>query len=235
MIKSAPSKRSIVIFAKYPEPGKVKTRLGNSLGHDHSFMIYEAMLLDMIDKLALQNLYSCCFYIFPPEATNAFSAKYCLDNDRVFPQEGFDLGERMFNSFVHQISLGSDQVICIGSDIPAISLVDLDSAFSILSTHDAVLGPAEDGGYYLIGINKKAISNSFFSDISWSTSSVFSETISKMENIGLSYNSIHPLRDLDDLSDLIFFKDLLNKQASLSPRLNMILNTYINGGFPNGV
>lgn len=235
MIKCFPSKKSIVVFAKYPEPGKVKTRIGNYLGHDYSCMIYEAMLLDLIDKLAFQDLCSCCFYVYPPEKTAAFAASYSLNNDSVFPQKGFDLGMRMFNSLMEQINMGADEVVCIGSDIPAISLVHIDSAFSILSSHDAVLGPADDGGYYLIGTRKKVVSDFYFSGISWSSSSVLSETISKMKSMGLTHNSIQSLRDLDDLSDLEFYKDLLDKNSSLSPRLNKILNINTNGGLQNGI
>ncbi|WP_027357821.1 TIGR04282 family arsenosugar biosynthesis glycosyltransferase [Desulforegula conservatrix] len=232
MIKSHPSK-TIIIFAKYPEPGKVKTRLSSSLGHEQSCLIYQAMLSDLIDKFAFQKLFSCCFYIYPPEAATSFSAEYSLSVDNVLPQKGSDLGGRMFNSFMEQISLGFDQIACFGSDIPAISLDHIDSAFSALSSHDAVLGPAEDGGYYLIGLNKESLCESFFTGIAWSSPSVFSETVSKIKNRGLTHDTIMPLRDLDDLSDLQFYKNFLNENRSLSPRLNRILSEK--DYFPDGM
>lgn len=233
MIKSDSPKKSIIIFAKIPEPGNVKTRIGNLSGHEYSCQIYEAMLLDLIEKLTFQDLWSCNFYIYPPEKIKAFAAIYSLSDDNIFPQQGSDLGMRMFNSFMEQISLGADEIVCIGSDIPAISLGHIDSAFKILSDYDSVLGPAEDGGYYLIGFRKDAVSDFCFSDIQWSSCSVFSETIAKFETLGFRHDSIQPLRDLDDLSDLEFYKDLLVKNKSLSPRLHLIINARKNGETPN--
>lgn len=234
MIKSDRHKKSVVIFAKNPKPGNVKTRIGIFLGHDYSCQIYEAMLLDLIEKIRFQNSWSCHFYIYPPDEIKSFGDTYNLSPDCVFPQQGPDLGIRMYNSFVEQINLGADEIICIGSDIPAISLDHIDSAFSILSSSDSVFGPAADGGYYLIGFRKKAVSDFYFSEIKWSSCTVFSDTVDRIALMGFTHKSINTLRDLDDLSDLEFYKDLLIKNKSISPRLNNIINVEKNVGTQNG-
>lgn len=234
MIKSDSQKKSVIIFAKNPVPGNVKTRIGKFLGYDYSCQIYEAMLLDLIEKMRIQNSWSCHFYIYPPEETKSFSDAYNLSSDCVFPQQGSDLGMRMYNSFLEQINLGADEIICIGSDIPAISLDHIYSAFNILSNSESVIGPAADGGYYLIGIRKEIVSSAYFSGIKWSSCSVFSDTVDRIESMGFTHKSINTLRDLDDLSDLEFYKNLLIENPSISPRLNNIINVKKNVGMPNG-
>jgi len=232
-MKPVIKKKSVIVFAKYPEPGNVKTRIGNFLGHQFSCQIYEAMLLDLIEKLAFQNLWSCHLYIYPPDKTKVFATAFQLNADNVFPQQGSELGMRMYNAFIEQIRLGSNEIICIGSDIPAISCQHIDTAFKALSEYDSVVGPAEDGGYYLIGFRKGAVSDICFSGIQWSSCSVFYETVLKLKISGLSYSSIQTLRDLDDLSDLEFYKEILSRDECISPRLNGVINLNKKVGLSN--
>jgi rSAM/selenodomain-associated transferase 1 len=118
------------------------------------------------------------------------------------PQAGEDLGERMKNGFVEALSMNFKRVVLIGSDIPDLPLEFIEEAFTSLQEKDAVIGPALDGGYYLIGFKKETFSPRVFEGIHWSTESVFEKTLKVLQQEGLTVHTLQPLRDIDTVEDL---------------------------------
>jgi rSAM/selenodomain-associated transferase 1 len=132
------------------------------------------------------------FSDFIPEIVNA-------PIEKNFVQEGQDLGERMANAFACSFEMGMDKVVLIGTDCPTLQSQHLNEAFQALSNSDLVLGPATDGGYYLIGMKRRA--DYLFEGISWSTSQVYSETMNVASQHGLTTTLLQELDDIDTQED----------------------------------
>jgi rSAM/selenodomain-associated transferase 1 len=185
----------LIIFAKAPRPGEVKTRLIPELGKEGACAAY----IKLVERLA-SNLKGI------PEVTVFYSpvnGEY--DLRRFFPaawrfqsQSGADLGERLAHAF-EVVLEGAAKVVAIGSDCPYISEPDIRAAFDSLEKNDVVLGPATDGGYWLIGM--KQFYPSLFEGISWGSSRVFEETISKAQTLKLRAATLRKLSDIDAVSE----------------------------------
>jgi rSAM/selenodomain-associated transferase 1 len=119
--------------------------------------------------------------------------------EKCFVQEGQDLGERMANAFARSFELGMDKVVLIGTDCPMLQSQHLNQAFEALNHSDLVVGPATDGGYYLIGMNRRA--DYLFEGITWSTSQVLSQTLNVASQHGLTTTLLHELDDIDTQED----------------------------------
>lgn len=212
------TKRVLILFAKYPVPGKVKTRLAKCIGHDFSCRLYHCLLTDTINKLLSSSLWTTVIYVDPPEMADSFCVLFeSCSNVKCLPQNGVDLGIRMFNALYEQSLLGADQIICAGSDIPELSNEILESSFKSLDSSQAVLGRAMDGGYYLIGFRKEALDSFFFIDIPWSSESVFSKTMGLMRINKVTCAVLPELRDLDEADDLLFFRNLFSESPGICP------------------
>ncbi len=124
-----------------------------------------------------------------------FGAEFCYQ-----PQSEGDLGQRMLSAFVASLSQGRRRVVLIGSDCPEITAPILSSAFALLTDHDLVLGPARDGGYYLIGLT--APYPELFQDMPWGTAAVLTKTQTKAARLGLKTALLEPLTDIDRPEDL---------------------------------
>lgn len=124
------------------------------------------------------------------------------DKYTYMPQQGEDLGQRMENALAQAFSQDFDRVIIMGSDSPDLSEELIHEAFSSLETHDAVIGPSVDGGYYLIGFKNDAFLPETFEGIEWSTDTVFEETLKILEAAELSVYKLLEWRDIDTLADL---------------------------------
>jgi rSAM/selenodomain-associated transferase 1 len=118
------------------------------------------------------------------------------------PQNGENLGERMKTCFMEVLAMGFKRVILIGSDLPDLPLEFIEEAFNALQNNDAVIGPALDGGYYLIGFKDKAFSPLVFDGIPWSTERVFDETMKVLKQERLKVYTLQALRDIDTIEDL---------------------------------
>ena len=140
-----------------------------------------------------------------------------------FAQEGESLGQRMSHSFEKCFSLGFRNVIIIGTDCVMITEEDVETAFSLLSggEFEAVLGPATDGGYYLLGLCKET--DAVFQDMRWSTSRVFKETEKRMGETGLRHAVMRELADIDEEKD-INIKDIIRRDTELARRLTRLLS-----------
>lgn len=189
-----------LFFIKYPEPGGVKTRLAAKIGDKEATELYRNFILDILIKLETSGIpFRICFL---PEKKKGL-LKAWLGNDHPYsPQKGKDLGERMKYAFVDAFSEDYKRVILIGSDYPDLPSSFLKDALVALHTHDAVLGPAVDGGYYLIGFRDNEFVPTIFEGIAWGTEQVYRATFSKLKDHKKHVYILPPWNDVDTLEDL---------------------------------
>ncbi|MDO8670899.1 MAG: TIGR04282 family arsenosugar biosynthesis glycosyltransferase [Dehalococcoidia bacterium] len=183
--------RALIITAKYPYPGAVKTRLASRLGFGLAAGLYRAFLRD------LDAAFPGAFWAYAP-AESPFPDLLGAGR-RYLVQEGADLGERMANLFCRLFGQGFGRVVLVGSDIPHLSPALVEKAFEALARYDVVLGPAMDGGYYLLGMRA---SHDLFSGIEWSTPRVLTQTLAKVAEQGISFSLLPQSFDIDEPEDL---------------------------------
>ena len=192
---------AVLLFIKSPEKGKVKSRLAKAIGEDAALDVYKCLVWHTLENLkAGKYLFRLCFY--PPDS-GAIIENWLGNTYSSAPQHGRDLGERMKSAFVKAFSDGAEKVLLIGSDIPDLSISLVDNAFNALDTSDAVIGPARDGGYYLIGFNRASFLPDIFHGIAWSTDSVFYQTMKVFGKSGLKVHVLRVLSDVDTFDDLL--------------------------------
>jgi rSAM/selenodomain-associated transferase 1 len=194
-----PTEALLIIFTRNPEPGKVKTRLAQDVGEITAFKIYNFLLehtVSVTKNLAVSKevYYSEAIPQNDIWETEIFTKKF---------QKGKGLGERMKNAFQEGFKNGYKNIIIIGSDLYDLQREDLEKAFQLLQEKDAVIGPATDGGYYLLGMNQ--LFPEVFEDKEWGTSSVLEDTLKdlKGKNIAL----LEARNDVDYYSDIKDHKD----------------------------
>ncbi len=196
---------ALVIFAKAPIPGEVKTRLCPPLTPDEAATLHGSFVLDMLErsktavaklKLPLDRYLACA-----PSSTLVF---FKIMEERqgvtLIDQVGDDLGARMQQAFETMFSRGYTRVLIVGTDVPSLPLDHYQQALALLETNDLVLGPALDGGYYLIGL--KRMVPDLFVGIPWSTERVLGLTQENAMKLGLKTALISPWRDVDTIDDL---------------------------------
>ncbi len=203
------SKKALLIFTRNPELGKVKTRLAKTLGDESALKIYKFLLNHTVEITKDLNVDKYVFY-----SENI----HCNDiwDSNVFRkklQTGGDLGERMKNAFSEILGLGYEKVIIVGSDIFDLKKNDLDIAYEALQTNQYVLGPATDGGYYLLGM--KELNSKVFQNKVWGTNTVLEATLEDLKNE--KYVLLEERNDVDYYEDI---KDVDAFQQFLPPHLN---------------
>ena len=196
--------RCLLFFIRYPEKGRIKTRLAASIGDERALKLYKNFLLSILSTLNKGTfLFYLCFY--PADALEGL--RKWLGGDYLYmPQQGMDLGERMKNGFMEAFAMNFKRVVLIGSDIPNLPLEFIEEAFASIREKDCVIGPSLDGGYYLIGFKDKKFPPQVFKGIPWSTERVFQETMKILEREGLTIHTLKPLRDIDKINDLREFQ-----------------------------
>ncbi len=187
--------KALIIFARNPVLGKVKTRLAASIGNEKALEIYKALLAytaDICSKVA------CSRFVF---YADSISKKDTWDDDLFvkFQQRGEDLGERMEHAFELLLQQGYKKVLIIGTDCFELNSGIIEQAFESLEHSDAVIGPSADGGYYLLGIKK--IYPFLFADKAWSTDQVLLATINNFTEHQISYVPLPVLNDIDTEAD----------------------------------
>ena len=189
---------ALIIFIKNPVLGKVKTRLAATVGNQKAFEVYKK-LLNHTQKIAL--LTDADKYLFYADFLQTEDE---WPNDRFIKhlQKGNDLGERMYNAFEHTFLNKYKKVIIIGSDCIDLSAAVIEDAYKLLNNSDVVIGPAKDGGYYLLGM--KNPHQCLFRNVSWSTSEVLKQTVSICRSQHLNYSLLPTLTDIDVENDLSF-------------------------------
>ncbi len=198
----------LAIFARFPEPGRAKTRLIPALGPEGAAELHAEMVrhtfrrmsdLDEIGRISVEVWFS-------GGDAKRFKAAF---GERVYrPQPEGDLGDRMAYAF-NKMLLDACAAVIIGTDCPAISERIVLDAFDALQDHDIVLGPANDGGYYLIGLRKPV--PDLFDGMPWGTSLVLSETLARAEQLGLVVHQLPPLDDVDEPADLAVWEATKSK------------------------
>jgi rSAM/selenodomain-associated transferase 1 len=186
-------KEVVLVFEKNAILGKVKTRLASGMGELRALEIYRHLIqltYSVLEDVPVPVWTYFSDYI--PETVNPPKAKS-------FVQEGQDLGERMANAFARSFESGMEKVVLIGTDCPRLQSNHLNEAFEALNYSDLVVGPATDGGYYLIGMNRRA--DYLFEGITWSTSQVLSETLNVASQHGLTTTLLRELDDIDTQED----------------------------------
>jgi len=194
--------KALLYFVKYPTPGKVKTRLAKSMGFEQAAKAYRELAEENLRLLSLYRNESLSIIVMydPPDAEEKM--RLWLPGPFIYqPQVGAGLGERLIDAFEFAWGQGAKQVIAMGSDTLGFELGHLNQAFKALNGKDLVLGPARDGGYYLIGSSRSM--PEVFKDIPWSTSSVLERTIDRVKQKDYSFSMLPTLEDLDDASNLI--------------------------------
>jgi len=203
-----PEDRVLVVFARHPEPGRVKTRLARAIGDVAAAEIYEAFIEDLRDRFA-QASFSVRWAVAPPDG--GFAARFALDPAHVFLQRGDDLGARMSDAFSQMRARGHARCAIVGSDMPQLALDTVVEAFARLDDADLVLGPALDGGYYLIAARAPL---PVFDDIPWGGPHVFAATLKRAAGAGLRTHLLAADFDVDDANDLARLESLLADPAA---------------------
>lgn len=192
----------LLIFVRFPERGQVKTRLAAKIGEDAALDLYRYSVADAVKLAALTEI-PFVLYCYPHEATEAMAA-WLGDGTPCEAQQGNDLGERMLTALQSGLR-EHDRVVLIGSDIPDLPPATVLEAFAALESHDAVVGPAFDGGYYLIGFSLRALCPALFQSIPWGGQRVFEITMQAAEEQGLTVRVLPYRADIDEYSDLTAF------------------------------
>lgn len=188
---------ALLVFARYPRLGRVKTRLGSAFSPRESLVLYTAFLLDTLERTALLDVPR---HLFLADCTEGEAHTFEASTRRFGPcrvhlQEGDDLGQRMWNAYQ---SVRSQRVVFIGADSPTLPLSYVSEAFEALHGRPVAIGPVADGGYYLLGL--AAPKRELFHDIDWGTQAVLRQTLERLQS--QEYVLLPPWRDVDTVEDL---------------------------------
>lgn len=188
--------RRVVLLLKYPEPGRVKTRLARAVGPERAARLARRFAEDTlaaVDSLGLETDIS----FFPPE--READMKAWLGPDRAYhAQSGADLGERMEAAFARAFAHGAERVSLTGTDAPDRPAAMLAEALDRLDDHDVVIGPATDGGYTLIAMRRDRFAPEAFRGVDWGTPKVLAQTMDALHRAGRSVWVLPPWPDIDD-------------------------------------
>ena len=191
----------LTIFTRYPEPGLTKTRLIGALGVDGAAALQKELTektVQKFDQLVKTSTVEPVIYF---EGGDLASMQNWLGHERLYKPQGHgNLGEKLKKAFGDAFSAGAQRVVTIGCDCPDLNKEHIGRAFDALYLKDLVLGPATDGGYYLIGMQRPL--DGLFEDIPWGTDKVFETTVSLAQQLGLSIEILEELHDVDRPADL---------------------------------
>jgi uncharacterized protein len=195
-----PPRCAVLIFVREPVRGRVKTRLAAEIGDTAALLVYRRLAERAVAAarglgtgVEVRILHS------PPGAGDAVR-RWLGPGPRYLPQQEGDLGHRMRSAVDDAFAAGADRVAVIGSDLPGMSTDLLRRAFSLLDAAGAVLGPAADGGYYLIALDRPV--PAAFDEVPWSTDRVLSTTVDRLRSVGIEPVLLETLRDVDRAADL---------------------------------
>lgn len=190
------SEQRLIVFLKAPRPGAVKTRLAATLGASEACTAYRRLVETLLRRLAALEKVELCF---APDDASSEIAGWAQPTWRLRAQGAGDLGRRLDHAFRRAFDEGAKRVVIIGSDCPDVGTNDIQAAWTALLSHDVVLGPAADGGYWLIGL--RAPQPKLFADIPWSTKGVLRETLERSRGSGLKTHLLRELTDVDTETD----------------------------------
>lgn len=200
------NKSLLIIFAKNPELGKVKTRLAATVGNEIALAIYFQLLQKTREVAESLNQDKVVYYSNHLEEGDLWNE----DTFRKAVQSDGDLGERMKSAFTDAFEQGYERVCIIGSDCMDISTEIIEEAFGKLHNRDAVIGASQDGGYYLLGMSK--LIPELFDNKAWSTDEVFIATIEDFIRLNLDYAELPVLNDIDTEKDLADWSSVMSRK-----------------------
>ena len=187
---------AVLLFAKAPRSGKVKTRLAATIGAERALAVYRQLGRAVADAVAPD--FPLTVWYDPPNAKDEM--RRWLGDHEFLPQSRGDLGSRLTHAFSAHFSRGDHPVLAIGADAPGVDGAVIGEAVQALVAADAVIGPATDGGYYLIGLARDAPAS--FREIPWSTGQVTRVTLDRLAAADLSFVTLKTRRDVDTADDL---------------------------------
>ena len=192
---------TLIIFTRYPEPGKTKTRMIPALGEEGAAKLQRQMTEDTLVKAKKLQEFHPVFVEIHFTGGNQPLMQAWLGADVIYRQQNEgDLGNRMASAFEASFAAGMTGVVIIGTDCPDLDTQIMADAFQFLKANDLVLGPAQDGGYYLIGLRR--LVPELFVGIDWGTSQVRQQTVEIADNLGLAIAFLPILYDIDRPEDL---------------------------------
>jgi hypothetical protein len=210
------SDRALVVFVRHPAPGTVKTRLAAAVGPAAAAELYRALAEHVLEATApVPGEYERLVFFDPPEAGEPMRA--WLPGVRLLAQSAGDLGSRMSDAIARAFARGASRVAIVGTDAPGLSRETVVGALAALDAADVVIGPTEDGGYYLLALREPQ--PELFAGIAWSTPAVRPETRARAAAAGLLVRELPLLRDVDTLEDVRLEWPALRALLTGRPRL----------------
>ena len=216
--------RTLGIFAKFPEAGRVKTRLAAVVGEAAAARLAEAFLLDTLAAARQLNCERWVAYAPDEDGVRDWFGDRAGSGDRLWPQPAGDLGARLSAFFRERLTGPASRVVVIGSDSPSLPVEWVQEAFERLAQCDVVIGPAWDGGYYLLalrggpildrGINARSWPAALFEGIAWSGPEVLEQTAAAVRAAGRSLELLAPWYDVDTAEDLRRLRDDLRARET---------------------
>lgn len=198
--RNKPPGRALLVFVRAPVRGRVKTRLAREMGDDAALRVYRRLAEHTVAQ-AMRLARGEGVEVRVHHVGAGEIVREWLGPGPVYlPQAEGDLGERMREAFARAFADGHGRVAIVGSDLPGLDAGLLRRAFALLDRHAAVLGPAADGGYYLLGL--RALPPGIFDGIAWSTPAVLAQTLARFRAIGIEPARLEVLRDVDEAADL---------------------------------
>src|SRR5690242_13860928 len=199
-----PPAQRLLVFARLPELGKVKTRLAASVGDERALAIYEAMLRDLLQSIGTSNEQTEIEVMWPPTPdANGEQLRKAFGNHAKAVQTGATLGDRLSMAFSERFFFHrTEKIIVIGVDDPLLPRELIDHAFALLDSCEYVVGPAQDGGYYLFGCRAMSFEPEVFQGIEWGTSKVLAETVRHIFDTQRTCALLPERWDIDTAEDL---------------------------------
>lgn len=218
--------QKLIVFLKWPEKGKVKTRLAAALGDEEAACVYKKLAEDTVSAVrSLAGKSTDVVIAFDPPERETEIRQWIRGPFKFLSQGDGDLGSRLSRAACAAFEEGAEKVVLVGSDCSELDAFTVNRAFWALSRKDVVIGPTADGGYYLIGL-KRARDAFLFDQIPWSTPEVLKNTLKKAEDAGLSYELLSEKFDVDTVDDLKRLSGSKHDHACDGDTISVIIPTF---------
>ncbi len=200
-------KKALIVFAKTPVKGRIKTRLQPHLTPEKILNLYKSFITETMSRCLRLKDAEIFLGSYPTKDNDFMKELTKKHNIKSFNQRGKNLGERFVNAFKDRFKQGYGKVVIIGSDSPLIPVENIKKAFLKLTKNEFVLGPSCDGGYYLVGASK--VIPEVFHNIPWDTDRVLNRTLGKLNSLDIRFSLLPFWYDIDTIEDLRFFRNHL--------------------------
>jgi hypothetical protein len=203
-----------------PELGKVKTRLAADVGDETALKLYLAFIEDSLEMLEELNI-DVILSVYSND-NNRQIMDHIHKDHKIIDQKGKNLGERQYKSLEEAFKLGYEKVVVMAADCPDLEPDFIEGAFASLNHCDAVIGPCEDGGYYLLGINREKLDQGIFSDVEWGSDQVMEIIRSNANHLGLVLFELPLWYDIDTYDDLIVMSNRLEGSSKARNTMQIV-------------